>query len=130
MRVRVLVVGILAGLALAGCRDIGTASSGDSSAAPDTSSPSPAAAVLVMPDVTGQRWSDVRHKLLDLGFDDLNLHDGTGRDRPVIVAKNWVVRSQVPAPGTRGTAKTRITLTVTKPTDRAGSTHTVAGVVP
>lgn len=125
----VMLAGLAVGPALAGCRDMGVGVSGDSSAAPGAGGAS-AEAVLVVPDVTGQRWSDVRHKLLALGFDDLNLHDGTGKDRPVIVAENWIVRSQVPAAGTRGTAKTRITLTVTKPTDGAGSARTTDGVVP
>lgn len=117
---------LVAGLALTGCRDVARNTSGDQS----NTGPSASGTVLVLPDVTGQRWSDARHTLLKIGFDNLDLHDATGKDRPVIVASNWIVRSQKPAPGTRGNAKTRITLTVSKPSDGAGSTHTTTGVVP
>lgn len=117
---------LVAGLALTGCRDTARDTSSDQSGA----RPSASGTVLVLPDVTGQRWSDARHTLLDIGFDNLNVHDATGKDRPVIVANNWIVRSQTPAPGTRGNAKTRVTLTVSKPSDGAGSTHSTAGVVP
>ncbi|HEY9475338.1 MAG TPA: PASTA domain-containing protein [Mycobacteriales bacterium] len=126
--VAVLAWVLVTGLALTGCRDTGLGVA----AGPSAASAAPAASnqVLTMPDVTGQRLSQARDVLSDLGFDNVSVHDATGRDRPVIIDQNWVVRAQTPAAGTRGDARTRITLTVSKPTDGISTSPPTVGVVP
>src|SRR5262249_61077940 len=54
----------------------------------------------------------------------------TGQDRTVLNPENWVVRSQEPAPGTRTSTGTEITLRVAKPSDASAGPTAASGVIP
>jgi beta-lactam-binding protein with PASTA domain len=108
-------------LAVCGCQPTDTAKPG-ASASPGR---------LTIPNVVGKRLSDAIPALTGAGFDKIDSKDGSAEHRAVVNPDNWTVRAQNPAAGTRAAENTRITLTVTKPTDDAGgSTDTTSGVMP
>ncbi|GAA2629667.1 hypothetical protein GCM10010399_71960 [Dactylosporangium fulvum] len=82
-----------------------------------------------MPGLVGVRLPDARQKLNTLGLRNIKLVDDTGQGRTVLEPKNWVVAAQSPAEGTTVHANTELTLRVRKPSDGAGTSGTVPGVV-
>jgi beta-lactam-binding protein with PASTA domain len=83
-----------------------------------------------VPDVVGKRLSDAIQVLSAAGYSKVEQVDASEKGRPVLQPVNWIVRSQEPAGGSPAAQDAAITLRVTKPTDDAGSTGTVPGVVP
>jgi hypothetical protein len=120
MHTRFAAAVLLAALTLTGCRvtDTSTEAAG--------STPRSAR----VPDVVGDRLSDAQKVLHDAGFRHVRTTDGTGRNRLVLSSVNWIVRAQDPAGGATASTGSKILLTVTKPTDSAGSGGIRVGVVP
>jgi beta-lactam-binding protein with PASTA domain len=122
--VTLLAVPVLAVPLLAGCQP--------PAAQPGASgSPSVSNGALAVPNVVGKRLSDAIPALTAAGFTKIDSADAGPEHRVVVNPSNWTVRAQTPAAGTRAQEGTRITLTVTKPTDDAGgSAGTTTGVMP
>ncbi|MET9835232.1 PASTA domain-containing protein [Streptomyces sp. NPDC006385] len=52
-----------------------------------------------LPDLTGKSLQEAQDTAQANGFYLLTSSDATGRDRAQVVDRNWMVCSQVPAPG-------------------------------
>jgi beta-lactam-binding protein with PASTA domain len=121
VRSHVLVLPVLlAAVTLTACKTTATG---------PTATGSPAA-VAAVPGVVGERLSVAKEQLSAAGFHNVEPVDAIGQNRIVIRAENWIVQSQNPAANSRVDRKTKITLNVRKPSDRAGSGTTASGVVP
>jgi hypothetical protein len=83
-----------------------------------------------VPAVAGKRLSDAEKALKNAGYSKVKPEDATSAHRIVLDPKNWIVRSQSPAAGSKVVHSTAITLKVSKPTDGAGSGTVTEGVVP
>jgi PASTA domain len=99
---------------------------------PETTTPSGKAAktTVTIPDVIGKRLSDAEAALKSAGLKDIAAVDGTGRGREVIDPDNWTVDTQSPKAGTATSGSTKVTLTVSRPSDASGPPKPTAGVVP
>jgi beta-lactam-binding protein with PASTA domain len=138
-----LVVGVLVVLALCGCAGLiarsVTAGHKSGQAAPashSTRSPATTAAVTASPSATvakgapnvvGMRLNDAETRLKAAGFHDIHVEDITGKNRLVLDAKHWVVRTEETS---KDSGKTKVTLGVGKPTDVATTAPAQMGVVP
>lgn len=119
---RTRVYALLSALLLSGC-----------TALPQTepqAAPSPAPAVITVPDLVGKRLSEARAILDDAGLSNVGTTDATGKDRVVIEPKNWIVKAQHPAAGGKVARTEKITLDVSKPTDGIGPSSVSTGVMP
>ena len=85
---------------------------------------------VAVPDVVGQRLSGAVAALRGAGLSDVEPVDGSGLGRVVLNADNWIVKEQRPTPGEPVPPGSRITLTVTKPTDTSSGGAVSPGVMP
>ncbi len=92
-----------------------------------SASPAPKATI---PNVAGKRLSDAYAQLQGLGFTTVGASDATGEGRLVLNYSNWVVRSQLPAPGSTVPVTDQLTLNVSKPSDGQPVDPVTVGVVP
>jgi beta-lactam-binding protein with PASTA domain len=113
---------LLAGALLSGCTALPQVE--------PQSEPSPVAATITVPDVTGKRLSQARAILDDAGISNVGTSDATGKNRVVIEPKNWIVKAQHPAEGTKIGRAEKVTLEVSKPTDGIGPSSVSTGVMP
>jgi hypothetical protein len=82
-----------------------------------------------VPRLVGLRLERAENLLAAAGFDEVVRRDATGRERPVLRARNWVVREQSPPAGDYARPTAAIVLKVARPTDPA-PTKPPAGVIP
>jgi PASTA domain len=97
---------------------------------PITMSADPSSNAATAPDVVGKRLSEAVELLAAAGYPKVDTVDATGQARPIVEPINWIVQSQEPPAGSPASPGTAVTLSVAKPTDGAGPTSTVDGVVP
>lgn len=108
-----------------------TACQPDSAIPGASASPTEPGAVRHVPSVVGKRLPDALTTLINAGFKKVEPIDGSASHRVVVNPENWVVTAETPAGGSRADIGTKITLTVHKPSDTAGSTGTpTTGTVP
>lgn len=95
-------------------------------------SPYPSPEGLTVPDVLGMRLVDAEAVLGAEGFTTIEAVDASGHGRVVVNPQNWIVKEQLPAPGTNASTSSRVTLKVAKPSDGAGNdgSPVTYGVVP
>ncbi|WP_156023116.1 PASTA domain-containing protein [Terracoccus sp. 273MFTsu3.1] len=77
------------------------------------------AATLMVPNLVGMRLGDAKNALRALGINEMRLVDAVGADgqeRGTMMENRWVVRAQLPAPGTARDA--RVTLAYSRPGER------------
>ncbi|MBE1466362.1 PASTA domain-containing protein [Kibdelosporangium phytohabitans] len=71
----------------------------------------------VVPDVIGKNHQEAQDTLQASGFYKLREEDATGRDRSLIIDRNWVVVEQVPKAGTVLDPRENVTLKSKKHSD-------------
>ncbi|ANN22096.1 hypothetical protein SD37_28785 [Amycolatopsis orientalis] len=80
-------------------------------AGPPTSA---AARLITVPDVSGMNHQAAQDAMQAAGLYNLREVDGTGKGRMLVLDRNWVQTGQDPAPGTKVSPDTVITLTAVK----------------
>jgi hypothetical protein len=102
-----------------GGRTTTTSTATSTSAPPPASTSEPATAALIkVPDVSGMNHQDAQDAMQRAGLYNLREVDGTGRNRVLVVDRNWVQTGQDPAAGTEVAPDAVITLTAVKAGER------------
>lgn len=89
---------------------------------PTDQTSSPQVVAGIVPDVVCLDLQAAQDALRAAGFYVLLAHDGTGRGRPALIDRNWMVIGQSVAAGTQPDPKRRIDLTVIKIDETSGAT--------
>jgi beta-lactam-binding protein with PASTA domain len=118
----VCVAAVLAAGPLAGCEvDTGGGASGTKPPAVTVTVPTPRPIqpdrIVTVPNVVGKNHQVAQDTLQAAGFFKLTEQDATGRNRPLLVDRNWVVVQQQPKAGSRVRADTTIVLRSKRSTD-------------
>lgn len=84
------------------------------------------------PDVVGKRLSDAQADFAAAGFDRIKAVDASSDGRIVLNPQNWIVKEQSPAAGIQAPMTSKVTLKVTKPSDKADQNgdRAVKGLLP
>jgi len=85
---------------------------------------------VTVPNVIGKRLSDAEAALKSAGLKDISAVDGTGRGREVLDPDNWTVDTQTPKAGTTTSGSTKVTLSVSRPSDASSTSKATVGLVP